>query len=155
MSTTTPVVTIRTAEPDDVPHILAFIRELAEYEKLTHEVNATQDLLQQTLFGPRPFAEALIGCVNGRRAKVNEGRWLSATVSGGLRPQFITYRHWRTTLELSAMWRWLQMAAAIRHSQCAEDGEVKGFAARVGDGNAAQKWHGGNHESHRRRTPQE
>lgn len=77
MSTTTPVVTIRTAEPDDVPHILAFIRELAEYEKLTHEVSATQDLLQQTLFGPRPFAGALIGCVNGRKAKVNEGRWIS------------------------------------------------------------------------------
>ncbi len=77
MSTTTPVVTIRTAEPDDVPHILAFIRELAEYEKLTHEVSAPEELLHTTLFGPRPFAEALIGCVNGRRAKVNEGRWLS------------------------------------------------------------------------------
>ena len=77
MSTTPPAVTVRNAEPDDVPHILAFIRELAEYEKLTHEVSATQDLLQQTLFGPRPFAGALIGCVNGRKAKVNEGRWIS------------------------------------------------------------------------------
>ncbi len=68
MSTTPPAVTIRTAEPDDVPHILTFIRELAEYEKLTHEVSATEELLHETLFGPRPFAEALIGCVNGQPA---------------------------------------------------------------------------------------
>lgn len=68
MSTTTPALTIRPAAPDDVPHILAFIRELAEYEKLTREVSATEELLQATLFGPQPFAEAMIGCVDGEPA---------------------------------------------------------------------------------------
>jgi GNAT superfamily N-acetyltransferase len=58
-------LSIRAASPGDVPHILAFIRELAEYEKLTHEVSATEELLLQTLFGPKPFAETLIGCIDG------------------------------------------------------------------------------------------
>jgi GNAT superfamily N-acetyltransferase len=68
MSTAKPCLTIRPATPDDVPHILAFIRELAEYEKLTHEVTATEELLHATMFGPRPFAETLIGCVDGEPA---------------------------------------------------------------------------------------
>lgn len=68
MSSVPPVLTIRAAVPDDVPLILAFIRELAEYEKLTHEVSATEELLQASLFGPRAFAEALIGCVDGEPA---------------------------------------------------------------------------------------
>ena len=68
MSQTPAALTIRAAVPDDVPHILAFIRELADYEKLTHEVSATEELLHTSLFGPRPFAEALIGCVNGQPA---------------------------------------------------------------------------------------
>lgn len=62
------LLSIRPAVPGDVPEILAFIRELAEYEKLTHEVTATEELLHQTLFGARPFAETLIGCVDGTPA---------------------------------------------------------------------------------------
>lgn len=51
---------IRQATADDVPTILGFIRDLAEYEKLSHQVVATEDLLRATLFGPRPAAEVLI-----------------------------------------------------------------------------------------------
>ena len=51
---------IRPATPGDIPQILQFIRELAEYEKLTHEVTATEALLHQHLFGPRPVAECLV-----------------------------------------------------------------------------------------------
>lgn len=40
--------------------ILAFIKELAEYEKLSHEVVATEEDLRASLFGGRPFAEVLI-----------------------------------------------------------------------------------------------
>src|SRR6188474_3831962 len=61
-------ISVRPATPDDVPLILAFIRELAEYENLTHEVSATEELLQTTMFGPRAFAETLIGRVNGEPA---------------------------------------------------------------------------------------
>lgn len=52
---------IRTATEADVPLILQFIRWLAEYEKLPHEVVATEDILRTTLFGHPRFAEVLIG----------------------------------------------------------------------------------------------
>ncbi len=51
---------IRSARPDDVPEILAMIRELAEYEKLLAEAKATPENLLDALFGSRPVAEALI-----------------------------------------------------------------------------------------------
>ncbi len=57
---------IRPAAVDDLPELLRLIRGLAEYEKLVHEVTATEVRLRQTLFGERPVAEALLGCVGGR-----------------------------------------------------------------------------------------
>jgi len=51
---------IRPATANDVPQILRFICELAEYEKLSDQVTATEQLLHQNLFGPRPVAECLI-----------------------------------------------------------------------------------------------
>lgn len=56
-------VTIRPAEAHEAPRILAFIRELARYERLEHEVVATEDGLRETLFGPRPYAEVVFACV--------------------------------------------------------------------------------------------
>lgn len=53
-------ITLRTATLADVPTILAFIRELAEYERLSHEVVATQELLEQQLFSIPPRAEVII-----------------------------------------------------------------------------------------------
>ena len=53
-------VEIRTASPDDVGLILSFIRELAEFEKLDHEVVASERDLRETLFGDRTVAEVLI-----------------------------------------------------------------------------------------------
>lgn len=51
---------LRFAEPDDVSLILEFIRELAGYEKMSHEVVATLDVLRESLF-ERKIAEVLIG----------------------------------------------------------------------------------------------
>ncbi|HEY1551238.1 MAG TPA: GNAT family N-acetyltransferase [Kofleriaceae bacterium] len=51
---------IRIATIDDVPTVLGFIRALAEYERLAHEVVADEAKLRATLFGPRPAAEVLI-----------------------------------------------------------------------------------------------
>jgi GNAT superfamily N-acetyltransferase len=51
---------LRFATPDDVPVILACIRGLAEYERLAHEVVATEALLRETLFGARPAAEVIL-----------------------------------------------------------------------------------------------
>lgn len=53
-------MTLRPATAADVPQILAFIRGLAEYERLLHEVVATEDGLRQALFGPRPYAEVVL-----------------------------------------------------------------------------------------------
>lgn len=52
---------IKPATIHDVPLILSFIKELAEYEKLTHEVVATEALLRENLFGPKKHAEVVIG----------------------------------------------------------------------------------------------
>lgn len=52
---------INQATIDDVPLILSFIKELAEYEKLGHEVIATESILNETLFGNQPHAEVVIG----------------------------------------------------------------------------------------------
>ena len=52
--------TIRAAETRDVGAILALMRELADFEKLTHLFVATEDDLADALFGPRPSAEALV-----------------------------------------------------------------------------------------------
>jgi GNAT superfamily N-acetyltransferase len=53
-------ILIRPATPGDIPLILQFVRELAEYERLAHEVSATEEQLRATLFGARPVAEVVI-----------------------------------------------------------------------------------------------
>lgn len=65
MQTKIPGFVIRFAEKEDIGLILRFIKGLAEYEKLSHEVTATEDLLQETLFGTRQVAEVVIGEYRG------------------------------------------------------------------------------------------
>ena len=57
---------IRAASTFDVPTILRFIKELAEYEKAPREVTATEADLQCSLFGARPAAEAVIAEFDGK-----------------------------------------------------------------------------------------
>ena len=52
---------IRKATRKDVPLVLDFIGKLAAYEKLTHEVVATEDLLEKYMFGDEKVAEVVIG----------------------------------------------------------------------------------------------
>ncbi len=59
---------IRTATPDDVPLILQFIRALADYEKLLHEVVTNEAELHLRLFGATPQAEVLIAEWQGQPA---------------------------------------------------------------------------------------
>lgn len=58
---------IRPATPADVPAIVGFIRELAEYEKLLHVCRTTVEALTASLFpaSGRPVAEALVGEIDG------------------------------------------------------------------------------------------
>jgi len=51
---------VRPAGREDVPILLKLFRELAEYERLEHELRATEERLSEALFGERPAAEALI-----------------------------------------------------------------------------------------------
>jgi len=53
-------VRVRGAREADVPLIFSFISELAEYERLSHEVVATEEALREHLFGERPVAEVVI-----------------------------------------------------------------------------------------------
>lgn len=59
---------IRPARPGDAPLVFAFVRELAEYEKLTHEVDATEAMIDAALFGPTPRAFCDIAEWNGAPA---------------------------------------------------------------------------------------
>jgi GNAT superfamily N-acetyltransferase len=58
-------VQIRPASERDVPLVLAFIQELAEYEKLRHEAVVTEADLRETLFGERRYAEVVFAEVEG------------------------------------------------------------------------------------------
>jgi GNAT superfamily N-acetyltransferase len=58
--------TIRPATSKDTALILRFIRELADYEKLLHEVVADEATLKQNLFGEMPHAKVVIGEYNGK-----------------------------------------------------------------------------------------
>jgi GNAT superfamily N-acetyltransferase len=51
---------IEAATERDAALILRLIKGLADYEKLAHEVRATEDALRASLFGPRPAAEVVI-----------------------------------------------------------------------------------------------
>lgn len=55
---------IRYAQSSDVKIILALIKELAKYEKLSDKVTATEDLLELSLFGTEKFVEILLAEVN-------------------------------------------------------------------------------------------
>jgi GNAT superfamily N-acetyltransferase len=58
-------LSIRPATAADVPVVLAFIRELAIYEHLEHEVVAREADVHAALFGPRPYAEVALACLDG------------------------------------------------------------------------------------------
>jgi len=58
-------VDIRSAEPKDVPVVAELIWQLARFEKLESEVVLTEELLMAGLFGPRPYAEAVLAEEHG------------------------------------------------------------------------------------------
>ncbi len=61
----TPPATLRPARSDDSATIATLVRELAAYEKLAHEANATADDFRRHLFGDRPAAEVILAEVDG------------------------------------------------------------------------------------------
>jgi GNAT superfamily N-acetyltransferase len=59
---------IEPATERDLSIVLRFIKELAAYEKLAHEVTATEEILRTSLFGSRPAAEVVIGYADAEPA---------------------------------------------------------------------------------------
>jgi GNAT superfamily N-acetyltransferase len=58
-------ITIRAASAHEMPDVLAFIRELAVYERLEHQVVASVADLSAALFGPQRYAEVVFACLDG------------------------------------------------------------------------------------------
>jgi hypothetical protein len=75
--------TLRPATPADLPLIAAFIRELAEYEKLAHEVRFDEGVLATHLFGPHPMAEVVIGEIDGTPRALRCSSTISPPLKGG------------------------------------------------------------------------
>ena len=65
MNSPADAISIRLATRADVPLVLAFIRELARYERLAEQVSASEADLAAALFGPRPYAEVVFACLEG------------------------------------------------------------------------------------------
>jgi len=61
-------LTIRPARPGEAGLVLSFVRELAEYERLAHEVEATETLIADALFGASPRLYCDIAEWNGEPA---------------------------------------------------------------------------------------
>ena len=87
-----PEFIIREAIVEDAPLILSFIKGLGEYEKLSHEVVATEVLLRENLFGENPVAEVILGYYQ-------KNLWLSRFSSTTSQP-FLANRDciWKTFL---------------------------------------------------------
>jgi GNAT superfamily N-acetyltransferase len=63
-------LTLRNAEPGDIPEVRRLVRGLAEYERLAHLATATEADFASVLFGPRPLAHAVLAEVEGRAVAV-------------------------------------------------------------------------------------
>lgn len=61
-------LTIRSARAEDAPLIFQFVNELAEFEKLSHEVVATEEDIRKTMFGQTPRAFCVIAEWEGKPA---------------------------------------------------------------------------------------
>ncbi|WP_055498708.1 GNAT family N-acetyltransferase [Streptomyces albus] len=73
---------IRTAVPEDIPVLHTMIRELADYERASHEARATQEQLREALFGPHP-------AVHAHLAQGDDGEPV------GFAMWFLTFSTWR------------------------------------------------------------
>ncbi|MGY1711016.1 GNAT family N-acetyltransferase [Geodermatophilus sp. SYSU D00758] len=81
-------MSVRPIQPDDVPAVVALVRELAEYERAAHEVRLTEQQLTGALFGESP---KLFGHV----AVADDGAAAGDVVGTAL--WFLNFSTWRGT----------------------------------------------------------
>ena len=60
MASATERYLLRPARPDDIPHVLGLMREMAEFEQLTDIFKATEATLSNSFFGEHPAAHCLV-----------------------------------------------------------------------------------------------
>ena len=73
---------IRQATPEDVPLVYGFIRKLAEYEKLLHEVEAQEEDIRAALFGPTPRCQCELAFWQGEPAGFALWFYIFSTFAG-------------------------------------------------------------------------
>ena len=61
-------IIIEPIKPTELPVLVELIRELARFERLEHEVQATEESLRDSLFGAKAVAGALLGRIDGELA---------------------------------------------------------------------------------------
>jgi GNAT superfamily N-acetyltransferase len=81
-------VNVRPVRPDDVPTLVALVRELADYERALDEVRLTEEQLHERLFGEAP---ALFGHVAVADDRGNDGEVV------GMALWFLNFSTWRGT----------------------------------------------------------
>lgn len=62
--TSIPGCHLRFASEEDLPAIMNFIKELAEYVELLDEVEVSEQEMSKNLFGPKPYAEVILAIYN-------------------------------------------------------------------------------------------
>ena len=92
---------IRPAEPTDIPALLAFVRELAEYERAVEEATATPEQFARVLF-PTDGAPTAYGHV--AEVRVAGGEWEAAGMANGI---------WLEDLYVREQWRGLGLGQAL------------------------------------------
>jgi GNAT superfamily N-acetyltransferase len=113
-------LTIVPATKADVGTILSFIRQLAEYEHLAHEVAAVESGLGEHLFGPKPAAEVLIARID--RQPVGFALYFTTFSTFAGRPGiwledlFVTPEHRRRGIGKALL---CAVAAIAQHRNCA------------------------------------
>jgi GNAT superfamily N-acetyltransferase len=92
---------LRPATPSDIPEILAFIRELAEYERAPDSAVATQADLLRDGFGPTPRFHCLIAewgepaSTNNEQRATNSEQGMTSNGAAGFVLYFYNYSTWR------------------------------------------------------------
>ena len=141
--------TIRAATEADVPALLVLIRELAEYEQLTHKVVATESRLRKWFFGKHPVAEAVLGSLRGEAVAYAVLYPAFSTFSGEpgfyledlfVRPQFRGKGYGRELLRHVARLARKRRFATISWSVLHWNQPAIGFYRHLGAKPAQQDW---------------
>jgi GNAT superfamily N-acetyltransferase len=93
---------LRPATLADVPVVLDFIKQLADYEGLLDRVTASETILAETLFGTNPAAEVIIAEAIAAEAEPPNGPHTSASAGGALSSHpagFAVFFHTYSTFE--------------------------------------------------------